>query len=258
MIEFDLQPDQLLHYSDPYVQNAVLTQIAGMSRVFALLALLLILWQLYRKIKRSPARRKKKARITPIGDKASPPAVPEKAAPVLSPEPPKPTADFYIRPVKNRDDARLVSELAREIWTDYFNKFLDPPQVAYMLRKFQSWISIQDQMASGVTYRLIFLGGGAPAGYYAWETAENTLILRELYLWEGARSRGIGSALLRELADLARQQGLGKMTFAVSRENSAAIGFFEKQGFSVESRSDLPIGGGFTLRDYTMTMPLSR
>ena len=51
MIEFDLNLDDLLRYSDPFVQNTIKTELSGMLRVFAALVLLLVLWRLFQGIK---------------------------------------------------------------------------------------------------------------------------------------------------------------------------------------------------------------
>ena len=61
MIEFDLNLDDLLRYSDPFVQNTIKTELSGMLRVFAALVLLLVLWRLFLSIKGNLEIRRRKS-----------------------------------------------------------------------------------------------------------------------------------------------------------------------------------------------------
>lgn len=50
------------------------------------------------------------------------------------------------------------------------------------------------------------------------------------------QGRGIGSALMRHLASIARQAGLRELTAAVLPDNAAMLGVFKKSGFHLTSR----------------------
>ena len=64
------------------------------------------------------------------------------------------------------------------------------------------------------------------------------LVADELQLiWIGTRAehrrRGVGRALLDQLANDARTLGARRVLLEVSRDNTAAIGLYERQGFSL-------------------------
>jgi GNAT superfamily N-acetyltransferase len=59
------------------------------------------------------------------------------------------------------------------------------------------------------------------------------LYLEDLFVVPQARRRGIGTALLREVGQLARERKLGRLEWAVLDWNSDAIAFYEKLGASV-------------------------
>jgi ribosomal protein S18 acetylase RimI-like enzyme len=96
--------------------------------------------------------------------------------------------------------------------------------------------------------------GDEPAGFVSGvETTHpdkgTELFLYELAVDERFRRRGIGTALVRALADRARVRGCYGMWVLTDRENGAALGTYRKAGAVEESDSvmvgwDLRPGGG--------------
>ncbi len=60
--------------------------------------------------------------------------------------------------------------------------------------------------------------------------ARGGLYLEDLYIEPSHRGRGIGKAMLAELARIAVGRGLGRMNWAVLNWNQPAIDFYEKLG----------------------------
>ena len=56
------------------------------------------------------------------------------------------------------------------------------------------------------------------------------IYLEDLYVRESARGRGVGEALLRQLADRTLEIGGGRLEWAVLNWNEPAIGFYQKMG----------------------------
>jgi len=54
--------------------------------------------------------------------------------------------------------------------------------------------------------------------------------LEDLYVKPEARGRGVGFALLKRLASIARERGYGRMEWSVLDWNEPAIGFYKKIG----------------------------
>jgi GNAT superfamily N-acetyltransferase len=83
---------------------------------------------------------------------------------------------------------------------------------------------------------LIAFDGAAPVGFalffpnYSTFLAKPGLYLEDLFVTPEARGRGIGLALLRRLAVIARERGYGRMEWSVLDWNEPAIGFYKKLG----------------------------
>ena len=56
------------------------------------------------------------------------------------------------------------------------------------------------------------------------------IYLEDLYVRESARGRGVGEALLHQLANLTLEIGGGRLEWAVLNWNEPAIGFYQKMG----------------------------
>ncbi len=97
--------------------------------------------------------------------------------------------------------------------------------------------------------------GGDPVGFalffhnYSTFLGRPGLYLEDLYVRPEARSKGVGLALLRHLARLARERGCGRLEWWVLDWNEAAIRFYRKLG--AEPMSDFTVFrlAGSALRD---------
>ncbi|HEY5550576.1 MAG TPA: GNAT family N-acetyltransferase [Opitutaceae bacterium] len=83
---------------------------------------------------------------------------------------------------------------------------------------------------------VLAFGGAVPAGFaiyfhnYSTFLAKPGLYLEDLFVKPAFRGRGIGRALLLHLAGIAREQGCGRMEWAVLDWNTPAIGFYQSIG----------------------------
>ena len=77
---------------------------------------------------------------------------------------------------------------------------------------------------------------GKPVGFalffhnYSTFLAQPGLYLEDLYVLESHRGKGIGKALLVQLAKIAVERNCGRMEWAVLDWNELAIGFYKKLG----------------------------
>lgn len=80
-----------------------------------------------------------------------------------------------------------------------------------------------------------------PVGYAVWFASYSTwlgrngLYLEDLYVTPEMRGRGVGKAILRQLAALAVAQGCGRMEWSVLDWNAPAIAFYESVGARPQS-----------------------
>ena len=65
---------------------------------------------------------------------------------------------------------------------------------------------------------------------YSTFLAKPGLYLEDVFVKPEARGRGIGLALLKRLASIARERGYGRMEWSVLDWNEPAIGFYKKLG----------------------------
>jgi GNAT superfamily N-acetyltransferase len=61
--------------------------------------------------------------------------------------------------------------------------------------------------------------------------------LDDLYVREGYRSRGVGKALMAELARIAKGLGCGRIDWTVALSNERGIAFYERHGATVYHRT---------------------
>ena len=132
-----------------------------------------------------------------------------------------------IRPA-TPDDAATVASLVREL-ADY-EKLLHEAKgtAADFQRELES--------PNPVIRVLIAEWNGAPAGFalyffnFSTFVARPGLYLEDLFVRPALRSHGIGRALLRELARIARARDCGRMEWAVLDWNEPALKFYKSLG----------------------------
>lgn len=90
--------------------------------------------------------------------------------------------------------------------------------------------------ADAVAEAVIAEVSGAPAGFalffrnFSTWTGLPGLYLEDLYVTPAARGAGVGTALLRHLAGIARDRGYGRFEWAVLDWNAPAIAFYRAMG----------------------------
>lgn len=65
---------------------------------------------------------------------------------------------------------------------------------------------------------------------YATFRGQRGLYLEDLYIAHNHRGRGIGGAMIRKIAQIAKEHGCQRLDFQVLEWNKPAIGFYEKLG----------------------------
>lgn len=115
--------------------------------------------------------------------------------------------------------------------------------------------SLQRQFREG---HVFFLAekDGVPAGYVSVQPESGTLFhLQKLYVHPAFQATGVGRALFLHALSYARGCGAARVELNVNRHNSA-LAFYRKMGMIVHREVDNPIGEGFYMNDYIMTIDL--
>jgi len=128
-----------------------------------------------------------------------------------------------------------------------------------MLRRFQSYRAIEEQIRSGYHYFLLEVAE-TPSGYFSVEQRDESLFLSKFYLLDRLRGRGLGAAMMNAVREAAQESGLRQIELTVNRYNHAAIGFYRAEGFEIVDTLVQDIGGGFVMDDYHMRslLPFSK
>lgn len=77
---------------------------------------------------------------------------------------------------------------------------------------------------------------GTPVGFAMFYATYSSLLtqpclwLDDLFVQSPVRGRGVGTALLKHLAQIAESTNCGRMEWTVNAKNAAGIAFYEKQG----------------------------
>jgi len=146
------------------------------------------------------------------------------------------------------DDVPLLAEIFRAAIEDLTADDYSEAQQ-------EAWASAADdeeefgaKLAGELTVVATF--GGAPVGFAS--LAGSTRI-DMLYVHPAAAGQGAGAMLCDALEKLAAARGSKELTVDAS---DSARGFFEKRGFSAQSRNTVSLAGEW-LADTTMTKPLA-
>lgn len=133
------------------------------------------------------------------------------------------------------DDAELVGALIHAVDTYYIGE--RAPGAAEAAAMFRRVIATKE----GTHFTLAFVGDKA-VGIAGWVAVRpghrlgGALYLKDLFVVADARGRGIGQALLAELARIARQNGLARIDLTTDHENFGAQRFYEGLGGQVQAK----------------------
>jgi ribosomal protein S18 acetylase RimI-like enzyme len=167
-------------------------------------------------------------------------------------------ADPRILPVREADLPELIA-LARDIWYKHYPAIVSIEQIEYMLAQRYHPDVIREQLASREAWWDKLSIGAQMVGFSACEVGADPseLKLDKLYVSYELRGRGLGSLLLRHIAQRAREAGFRAVYLQVNKNNHSAIRAYERNGFSIREAAQFDIGNGFIMDDFVMAKPLS-
>ncbi|AWO01558.1 GNAT family N-acetyltransferase [Chitinophaga alhagiae] len=153
---------------------------------------------------------------------------------------------------------QIVREIALVTWPHTFGEILSPPQIDYMLDMMYSPAALQQQTAEKGHVFLLADVDGIFGGFAAYELnykQQPVSKLHKIYILPAMQGKQVGKALIHEVARIAREAGMQRLSLNVNRHNKAT-GFYERIGFSKTGEEDIDIGNGFVMNDTIMEMPL--
>lgn len=158
-----------------------------------------------------------------------------------------------IEKITADEELREVSVLAEKIWHECFVGIISEAQIDYMVRKFQSYNAMKEQISDqGYSYYAV-RDNGDICGYICMKPEEGSrFFLSKLYLRKDKRNKGIASQMLEKVISEAKAAGKSSVYLTVNKHNSHAIDVYIKKGFRMISDAVTDIGGGFVMDDYIM------
>lgn len=160
--------------------------------------------------------------------------------------------------VTTQESIKKTAELAKDIWNKYFITIITQSQIDYMIDKFQSEMSMSEQIKSGYEYYNFVLDGEI-IGYFAiCKKDDNTLFLSKLYLKKEYRGNGYARKAFEFIKELAKQKNCSMIWLTVNKRNDDSIAIYKKFGMEIIRSEVTDIGSGYVMDDYVFGYHLDK
>ena len=155
-------------------------------------------------------------------------------------------------------DLPKLLPLANAIWRTCYRGIITVEQIDYMLAQMYGLATLQREVRSeGIRYDCA-MAGDEMVGFASYGPTEtdSTYKLHKLYLHPEWHGRGWGSQMLQHCEVEVRKAGARRLILNVNKQNTRAIDFYRRNGFTLERAVIVDIGGGFVMDDYIMSKHL--
>lgn len=152
----------------------------------------------------------------------------------------------------NSKDFKIISELAKVIWTEHYTPIIGADQVNYMLEKFQSEKAIKNQIVNNDYKYFIIYNTNSPIGYLSIKKEKTSLFLSKIYIDKTNRGKGIGKGAMKFIEEQAISLNCKKIYLTVNKYNTNSIMAYQKIGFKIIEELVIDIGNGFIMDDFKM------
>jgi ribosomal protein S18 acetylase RimI-like enzyme len=157
-----------------------------------------------------------------------------------------------------KEELLLIQKIAQHTWPSTFAGILSSEQIDYMLNWMYDLQLLESQMDKGHSF-LVAEEDGAAIGFAGYELnhlAGSMSKLHKLYLLPSSQGKGVGKALLLEVAKRAREAGQKSLVLNVNKQNKKAIDFYRVLGFVTIRQEVNDIGSGYVMDDDVMELSL--
>ena len=160
------------------------------------------------------------------------------------------------------DDIPVIESMAGIAFRHTYRDILSTEQIEYMMEWMYSTASLEKQLLSGHRF-FIARYNNTPCGYMSIQkerAVDDTTVyhLHKLYVMPELQGSGTGNQLFDTACQYAREDRTtpkARIELNVNRSNKA-IGFYLKRGMKIFSEGDFPIGSGYYMNDYIMSLEL--
>ena len=155
-------------------------------------------------------------------------------------------------------DFKTIREIAYTTWPDTYGKIISKTQLDYMLEKFYSDTTLNDNLTNKNHHFLLAKENEKCIGFASYEPnyfGDKIVRLHKIYLLPEAQGKGAGKLLISEIEKIALQLNQNAISLNVNRFNTA-FGFYTKMGFECIGEEDIELDFGYLMEDYKMLKPL--
>jgi GNAT superfamily N-acetyltransferase len=155
------------------------------------------------------------------------------------------------------NDLETIRQIADKTWWEAYSAILEKVQISLMLDEIYSVEKISNQLKNNTQTYLLLIEGDKPVAFAAYSPREEDpeiYKLHKLYCLPETQGKGYGKILINEVAKKTLEAGKHTLDLNVNRYNKAK-NFYEKMGFSVAYKEDVPIGP-YWMNDYVMRKEL--
>jgi GNAT superfamily N-acetyltransferase len=154
----------------------------------------------------------------------------------------------------NSSDFNTIREIAYTTWPDTYGAIISKEQLDYMLEKFYSDATLNDNLNNKNHYFLLAKENNNCQGFASYEPdylGEKIVRLHKIYLLPEAQGKGVGKLLISEIEKIANQLNQIGISLNVNRFNSA-FDFYTKIGFECIGEEDIELDFGYLMEDFKM------
>lgn len=153
-------------------------------------------------------------------------------------------------------DLYQIREITDVVWPITYRPILSEEQIAYMMAKMYAPKTLEREMRGGIRFDLLKVDG-RNVGYMVFGEYEPGIMkLHKLYMLPDYHGQGLGTMMLRHVADEARNAGYRFLRLTVNKRNEHAIKVYEHSGFRCIEAVNTDFGGGYFMDDYIMELDL--
>jgi GNAT superfamily N-acetyltransferase len=155
-------------------------------------------------------------------------------------------------------DFPVIREIAQITWPVAYGSIISKAQLDYMLEKFYSDASLNDNFSTKNHRFLLIKEENNCLGFASYEhhyLGGNKTRLHKIYLLPESQRKGAGKLLLAEVEKLALENNDTIISLNVNRFNSA-FNFYKKLGFEKVGEEDIELDFGYLMEDYNLEKKL--
>lgn len=157
--------------------------------------------------------------------------------------------NIYFELVEDDSQIKTLEQLCREIWTEHYISIIGIEQINYMLKKFQSFTAIKEQIKNNYEYYFV-KSGNDTKGYIGIQPQNDSLFLSKYYIKACERGKGFGRKAFEFVKEKCIQKSLPAISLTVNKHNTVSIGVYEKMGLKKVKSVVTDIGSEYIMDDY--------